>query len=380
VGATTDGPTLPTSCDEGSGLSFDNDIWYNYTATCTGTLVASTCNDATFDTRLAIYSGTACPPGTLVACNDDGVGCANFSSLMMATVNSGSSYKIRVGGFGGATGSGDLSLSCTPSTGGLGTLYMAFNTSTLVPDGVGTVVDEDIVGFDRNTGVYSMYFDGSDVSISGFAIDAMALLSTGEILISLNVDGNVTGLIGGPSGTLVDDSDIIKFTPTSLGTTTAGTWTFYFDGSDVSLTTTSEDVDALSILPDGRMVMSTTAAPVVTGLSGVQDEDLLVFTATALGAVTSGTWAFHFDGSDVGLSTTSNEDVDYASVDTTGKILLSTIGAFSVSGVSGSDEDVFQFTPTSTGSTTAGTYAASFDGSVEGLPTTTDVNAGELDP
>ena len=49
----------------------------------------------------------------------------------------------------------------------------------------------------------------------------------------------------------------------------------------------------------------------VTGVSGA-DEDLLVFTATPLGATTSGTWAMVFDGSDVGLSTVASEDINGA--------------------------------------------------------------------
>ncbi|MGH9259373.1 MAG: hypothetical protein ACRD08_05645, partial [Acidimicrobiales bacterium] len=106
----------------------------------------------------------------------------------------------------------------------------------------------------------------------------------------------------------------------------------------------------------------------VTGVSG-QDEDLIEFTPTSLGDNTAGTFAMYFDGSDVGLSSTSDEDVDAVAVDASGRIYLSTIGSFSVSGRSGNDEDVFVFTPTSLGSTTAGTYSTVlfFDGSVYGV-------------
>ena len=53
----------------------------------------------------------------------------------------------------------------------------------------------------------------------------------------------------------------------------------------------------------------------------------------------------YFDGSDVGL-TAYGEDVDAAAVDAAGKIYLSTSNNFAVTGVSGADEDVFVFTPT----------------------------------
>jgi len=117
----------------------------------------------------------------------------------------------------------------------------------------------------------------------------------------------------------------------------------------------------------GRATITATSDG-VTGVSG-QDEDLLAFTPTSLGPTTAGTWAMYFDGCDVGLSSSSDEDVDAVAVDATGKIYLSTIGNFSVTGRSGADEDVFVFTPTSLGGTTAGTYSSTlfFDGSVYGV-------------
>ncbi len=81
------------------------------------------------------------------------------------------------------------------------------------------------------------------------------------------------------------------------------------------------------------------------------------------------TWALYFDGSDVSLGSRSSEDIYALAVDATGEIYLSTQGDFSVAGVSGADEDVFVFTPSSLGSSTAGTFAATLfsDGSAHGL-------------
>jgi hypothetical protein len=52
-----------------------------------------------------------------------------------------------------------------------------------------------------------------------------------------------------------------------------------------------------------------------------------------------------------------------------GSLYLSTTGAFSVPGISGQDEDIFVFAPTTLGATTAGTYVSLllFDGSAYGL-------------
>jgi len=100
-----------------------------------------------------------------------------------------------------------------------------------------------------------------------------------------------------------------------------------------------------------------------------RDEDLLAFTPTSLGDVTAGRFSLSFDGSDVGLGDTG-EDVDAAAVDASGRIYLSTLDVFAVPSVSGGDEDVFVFTPTTLDPpTTAGTYASTlfFDGSSFGL-------------
>lgn len=108
ISATTDGPDLPSICDEGFGLALVHDIWFSFVATQTATLVVSTCNAATYDTRLAAYEGARCL-GPLVACNDDGSGCVQFTSSMEFPTVMGETYVIRVGGFAGM-GSGTLSL------------------------------------------------------------------------------------------------------------------------------------------------------------------------------------------------------------------------------------------------------------------------------
>ena len=204
-----------------------------------------------------------------------------------------------------------------------------------------------------------MVFDGSDVGVAS-EIDAFHMLDADTILLSLASERSVANL-----GT-VDESDIIRFDATSLGANTAGTFSRYFDGSDVGLTASGEDIDALSVLPDGRIVISTLGVVSVPGLSAV-DEDLLVFTPTSLGATTAGSWALYFDGSDVGL--TNGEDIDGVDVIANGDIYLSAPSAFAVPSLSGANEDVFICKPTSLGNNTACTYVATlaFDGSAWGL-------------
>jgi len=237
-------------------------------------------------------------------------------------------------------------------------LYFALESGATL-SGV-SMANEDIVAYDG--AAYSLFFDGSDVGLSSATIDAFAVVGPNQILLSFTEARSVAGI----SGT-VDDSDIVRFTATSLGSTTAGSFEMYFDASDVGLSTSDEDVDAVELLPDGRLVMSALGSFSVTGASGA-GHDLIVFTPTSLGSTTAGTWAMYFDGSDVGLST-SSETVDAVAIDAAGRIYLSTSGSFSVTGLSGADEDVFVFTPTQLGSTTAGRYSPSlvFDGSLRGV-------------
>ena len=247
------------------------------------------------------------------------------------------------------------------------TLYLALGSSQVV-DGV-SVAHEDILAFDGTD--FTMYFDGSDVGIGSLALSAFAIVDDDEILMSFTSSTSALG-IG-----LVDDSDIVKFNATSLGSSTAGSFELYFDGSDVGLSSSSEDIDALEVLPNGNLLVSTLGKLSAPGASG-RDEDLFEFVPTSLGQTTAGAWSLYFDGSDISLSRGS-EDIDSVAVGATGDIYLSAIGNFSVSGLSGRDEDIFAFNPASTGSSTSGNFSSPLflDGSAEGIASN-DIKAFDL--
>ena len=193
------------------------------------------------------------------------------------------------------------------------------------------------------------------------------------IYISTESSGWLAGS-GGRSSS--DDSDIVRLTiqRNELGDVLAAQPELLFDGSRVGLDGDSEDVDALAILPDGRLVISTTGRATVPGMTA-EDEDLLLFTpaAGALGYSTAGTWSLLLDGSDVGL-TTSSEDVDAVAILPDGRLLISTTGDARVTGadkrtISGRGEDLLVFTPAADGlgPATRGSWAMYFDGSAAGL-------------
>jgi subtilisin family serine protease len=222
-----------------------------------------------------------------------------------------------------------------------------------------TVRNEDVIHFDGTS--FTVLIDASDVGITG-QVDAFASLDADSFLLSVAAPARIAGL--GP----VDDSDVIRLDATSLGSTTAGSLSMYLDGSDVGLTTDAEDIDALEVLTDGTVLLSTRGAASVTGGIKGADEDLLAFTPTTLGTTTTGTFSVWFDGSDVGLTATT-EDVDAASVSPDGRIDLSTVGAFAVAGSSGDGDDVFRCTASSTGSVTTCAFESALllDGSAKGL-------------
>ncbi len=236
-------------------------------------------------------------------------------------------------------------------------LYASFTANNSI--GGVSFADEDIMKFNGST--WTQYFDGSDVGVGSLDLAAFSVVNNNTILMSFNTATTINGLA-------ITPQDVVQFNATSLGSVTAGTFSMYLDGSDVGLDTSAESIDGLDLLPDGRVLISTSGSATVPGLTGLADEDILAFTPTTLGDVTSGTWSLYFDGSDVGLADTSNEDIDALDVDPNGNIYLSTLGDFSVPGVSGSNEDVFVCSPTSVGSNTACNYSSAlyFDGSVWG--------------
>ncbi len=102
----------PWTCALGGGP----DTWFTYTTTATSDVEVSTCNNATYDTAIEIFSGD-CANLNLEVCNDDGPGCLGFSSLAVANaVPMGTTLYIRVGGYNGASGTGSVTLTELPAS------------------------------------------------------------------------------------------------------------------------------------------------------------------------------------------------------------------------------------------------------------------------
>lgn len=220
---------------------------------------------------------------------------------------------------------------------------------------------------------YSLHFDGSDVGlgVAGEDIDAFDMQPDGSIVVStvgaysVRASYNASG-VGSGATIAGGGEDLLKFTPGRLGSITAGSWSRFLDGSARGLTGLAENIDAVSVLPDGRIVVSTAGAASVPGVAAAADEDLIVLNRN------TNQWSLYFDGSDVGLAAES-EDIDAVYLENAGAarptLFFSTRGPLAVPGVTGQNEDMVRFNPSALGANTAGGFVSplAFDGSRFGL-------------
>ena len=226
--------------------------------------------------------------------------------------------------------------------------------------------DEDILVYDIVVGTWAMFFDGSDVGVAAGDVDAFARLNDGSLLLSFN---NPITVNGTGNGIAADDADVLRFAPTSLGTTTAGSFSMYIDGSDVGLTTNGEDIDSLNVTGQAgssvTLLLGTTGNFNVPGAAG-NDEDLAQLTVSQTGNTTVGSWSLFFDGSDVGLADSASEDLLGASL-FNGDLYLTTLGAFAVNGVSGDGADLLRCGALVSGAATSCSYTLFLDGANIGI-------------
>ena len=103
-----------------------SDVWFNYTATATATMIFKTCTPPGFapgtctDTVISLFGPGPCPATSLIHCNDDFDFCGGTLSLstVAAAVTSGATYRIRVSElnhfYGGPPGTFYLTIATAP--------------------------------------------------------------------------------------------------------------------------------------------------------------------------------------------------------------------------------------------------------------------------
>jgi hypothetical protein len=110
-------PGEPNHAGNAGGKS----VWYQWTAPSAGTVTIDT-HGSTFDTLLGVYTGTSVSALTTVASNDDDPAGGTTTSKVTFAATAGTTYRIAVDGYGGASGSLTLNVSLaagalTPPTG-----------------------------------------------------------------------------------------------------------------------------------------------------------------------------------------------------------------------------------------------------------------------
>jgi hypothetical protein len=213
--------------------------------------------------------------------------------------------------------------------------------------------DEDIVSFSA-TGELEIFFDGSAHGLGPVDLEDFEVFADGSFIFTVNRRFDLPNPNDSPDPLEIDDSDIVLYTPST------DSYSIYLSGAAIGLTKGNEDIDALALAPDGRLLISTIGKAKVNDDDEVKakDEDLLVCTVfPPADPPDTPTCELYFDGSDVEL-TKSREDVMAASVDTNGDLnhYLTTKGRFKAEGSASSlDEDrdvIFGCTPLSLDDTT----------------------------
>ena len=201
--------------------------------------------------------------------------------------------------------------------------------------------DEDILAYDTGTSEWQMVFDGSDMGINN-DVNGFAFLRDGSLLLTFKFPTYVSG-VG-----QVQNADIVRFIPTRWGDNTNGRFELFFDGSDVELAAPSEDIDAIAVLGDGRILISTRGS-FRFGRRPFQlrgrDEDILAFTPTSLGSETAGSWRIYQNGEQLGW--VNDEDVQALWVDpNNGELYASTDShTFTILGSDGSRNETLVYAP-----------------------------------
>jgi len=213
-----------------------------------------------------------------------------------------------------------------------GTVNMANGQITFTPT----------AGFSGTAGFNYTISDGTFTASAAVTIvlQQPSSVQPGDYYFSLTDAATLTNSDG--TTLSVADADIVRLRVQSSGTYR---YTMYFDGSDVGLTTASEDIDAFYLEPNGALLFSTVGNYSVPSSSGPvtgTGSDVLAFYPTSLGTSTAGEWWVYFQGDSFDLTGTA-ENVDAIALDQDSALLLSTSGNFSVPGLSGTDADLLRF-------------------------------------
>lgn len=194
---------------------------------------------------------------------------------------------------------------------------LILSTSTAATLG-GLAFDEgDLISYDAGSDTSTLLLDGSLFSLSE-NIDAVHLLANGHILLSTQNGATLGGLTFG-------DGDIVDYDPL------ADLATIFFSET---LFSGAEDINGLSLLANGHIVLTTTTAATLGGLAFAEDDLAEYDPVNDLATL-------FFDGSNFSLG----ENIDGVHVLANGHIILSTDNDATLGGLTFNEADLVEYDP-----------------------------------
>lgn len=143
-------------------------------------------------------------------------------------------------------------------------LYLSTTTSATL--GGYSMTNEEVVDYNPSTDTASLSFDSGSYltssSMSDLDINAFSVLANGHYVFSTtnnSTDGSQT----------YGDDDLVEYDPDT------DSLSLFMDGNTL-FTSSYEDIDALHIMDDGQLLLSTTGSAALGGLSFV-DGDLVLY-------------------------------------------------------------------------------------------------------
>ncbi|MEM6561407.1 MAG: PEP-CTERM sorting domain-containing protein [Planctomycetota bacterium] len=178
--------------------------------------------------------------------------------------------------------------------------------------------DLDAVSYNTATGVSAPFF-----SIAAGDLDAFHLLPSGNVLVSSLFNGNF-------NGTIFDDGDIVEIDPDLLTVTTV------FSSDDV-FSSTFEDISAVTVAPNGDLLISTLTDATFETTTTFTDGDIMRYNPTTEDVTLEVAEASIFDDGD--------GDIYGLHLLEDGRYAISSVSDEVVSGVAFEDGDIFIWDP-----------------------------------
>jgi len=182
-----------------------------------------------------------------------------------------------------------------------------------------TFRDGDLAEYDPSSDTATLYFN-EDLFTGDTEIDALHVLANGNIILS-TADAATLG------GLSFEDGDLIEYNPTT------DTATLFFSES---LFTGDENIDAVHILDSGNIILSIHENNGRLGGMNFGYGDLIDYNPI------TDTATMFLDGS----LFSSKADIDAAYILDNGNIILSTVDAATLGGLSFADGDLVEYNPT----------------------------------